>query len=336
MAQWGRNDQSVTANSTTTYESSTGAPIGTYTLVKGSGNGAVPVSMDANAHFGNTSPGSRANVDVAMFGNTTMNAFIVGQAVGVFGVNASMMGTTGGGIASNGTIVVGTVTYGGTGYAANTANFTPTPTNGGSSASINAIANSTTLAGKITGFNLVTAGTGYNTAPTIPIPAPASISFNGNTGVTNSTSTITVSSANSRFQVNDHIAYTVAAGNTSIVDQTIGPKTVNLYVSFANTTTIAVSLTQGGANAAIKSGPTETGHSIQGDTATGYVDINSVNPQVTHAGWVLRREGSGGRAGRVHYETLVAMSSLGQSGTTATYVTGNATVTANNTVDPAV
>lgn len=31
---------------------------------------------------------------------------------------------------------------------------------------------------------------------------------------------------------------------------------------------------------------------------------------VAHAGWVLRTEGSGGRSGRVHYETLVAMGSM--------------------------
>lgn len=31
---------------------------------------------------------------------------------------------------------------------------------------------------------------------------------------------------------------------------------------------------------------------------------------VAHAGWVLRTAGSGGRAGRVQYETLVAMSSI--------------------------
>lgn len=31
-------------------------------------------------------------------------------------------------------------------------------------------------------------------------------------------------------------------------------------------------------------------------------------PGVAHAGWVLRTEGTGGRAGRVQYETLVAMS----------------------------
>tara|TARA_R110000772_G_scaffold426_4_gene1537 strand:- start:450 stop:941 length:492 start_codon:yes stop_codon:yes gene_type:complete len=31
---------------------------------------------------------------------------------------------------------------------------------------------------------------------------------------------------------------------------------------------------------------------------------------VPHAGWVLRTEGSGGRAGRIHYEVLVAASSI--------------------------
>jgi hypothetical protein len=31
---------------------------------------------------------------------------------------------------------------------------------------------------------------------------------------------------------------------------------------------------------------------------------------VPHAGWVLRTEGTGGRAGRVHYEVLVAGSSI--------------------------
>jgi hypothetical protein len=81
MAQWGRNDQAVTANSTTTKETSNGAPIGTYVYARTAGG--------ANAHFGNTSAGSRANVDVAMFNNTTPSAFITGQAVGVFGVSAT-------------------------------------------------------------------------------------------------------------------------------------------------------------------------------------------------------------------------------------------------------
>ena len=36
----------------------------------------------------------------------------------------------------------------------------------------------------------------------------------------------------------------------------------------------------------------------------------SGNPKGGHAGWVLRTEGSGGRSGRVHIETLVAMGSM--------------------------
>lgn len=34
------------------------------------------------------------------------------------------------------------------------------------------------------------------------------------------------------------------------------------------------------------------------------------NKAITHAGWVLKTEGTGGRAGRVQYETLVAMSTI--------------------------
>lgn len=35
------------------------------------------------------------------------------------------------------------------------------------------------------------------------------------------------------------------------------------------------------------------------------------NTKGGHAGWVLRKEGTGGRSGRVHVETLVAMGSIG-------------------------
>ena len=86
MPQWGRNDQAVTANSVTTKETSNGAPIGTYVLVKGD---QVGRTSGANAHFGNTSPMSRANVDVRMFNNTTPGAFLTGQAVGIFGADAT-------------------------------------------------------------------------------------------------------------------------------------------------------------------------------------------------------------------------------------------------------
>lgn len=37
---------------------------------------------------------------------------------------------------------------------------------------------------------------------------------------------------------------------------------------------------------------------------------------IPHAGWTLRTQGEGGRAGRVHYEVLVAASSMGDDADT--------------------
>jgi hypothetical protein len=47
-------------------------------------------------------------------------------------------------------------------------------------------------------------------------------------------------------------------------------------------------------------------------------DVGGAHPQ--HAGWVLRREGTGLRAGRVTYETLVAMGSMSGDGADDTYI----------------
>lgn len=52
------------------------------------------------------------------------------------------------------------------------------------------------------------------------------------------------------------------------------------------------------------------------------VDVNEVaaNKSIPHSGWNLRKEGTGGRAGRVTYETLVAMGSMGGDGSDDTYL----------------
>lgn len=303
MAQWGRNDQSVTVTTSTTVETSNGAPIGTYARVKAGGG--------ANAHLGNTS-GTRANADKTMFGNTTVDAFIPGVAVGVFGVDATEQGVNGGGLSA------AYVTSGGSGYSANAA-VTITVTNGGTSGVINAYANSTGSAGKITALNVSTAGSGYITNPTIAIPAPSAITITANTtGVVAASDFIKITSANSKWQVGDRFYYTLAAGNT-----VIGGMTANsyYYVNFANTTGIVISSSIGGSNLdlteARTSATAETGHTITGDTATGYAVAGDAH--TAHAGWVLRTEGTGGRAGRVFYETLVAMGSLGAQ--TAAYGT---------------
>jgi hypothetical protein len=159
MAQWGRNDQSVTANSTTTAESSNGAPIGTYTAVKLGGG--------ANAHFGNTSSGSRAATDVAMFDNTTPSVFLTGMAVGVFGVSATEVANTGSERvahagwnlrrAGTGPIVSGVYTNSGTGFNNNDILVVNSPVAGGN-ATFNMTTNST--GGAVT-LTLNTAGFGF-------------------------------------------------------------------------------------------------------------------------------------------------------------------------------
>ena len=50
------------------------------------------------------------------------------------------------------------------------------------------------------------------------------------------------------------------------------------------------------------------------EMTTGAANTSSEASKVTHAGWVLRRQGQGGRAGRVHYEVLVAASSISGDG----------------------
>lgn len=68
----------------------------------------------------------------------------------------------------------------------------------------------------------------------------------------------------------------------------------NMNVAYGNTTTGAFTTNQ-------KVGVFGVDATEQGVTA---------NPHGGHAGWVLRTEGTGGRAGRVHIETLVAMGSM--------------------------
>lgn len=307
MAQWGRNDQSVTVTTSTTVETSNGAPIGTYALVK-SGGGDY-------AHEGNTH-GTRANADKTMFGNTTVGAFIPGVAKGIFGVDTTEV------LINGGPLVDGAVIFGGSGYAANAA-VTLTVTNGGTSGVVNAHATT----GRIDSILVSTAGSGYVTPPTIAIAAPDLIIFNGNTAVNATNQVIAIPTANSLFLPGDRLTF---AGNTVSVPGGLTDST-KYYVTFSNSSSLAISATLGGANIAItkasgaggNAGGSANGATLLGETATGAVTVGgSIGTGIPHAGWVLRTEGTGGRAGRVQYEVLVAMGSLGKQsagyGTAAT------------------
>jgi len=238
-----------------------------------------------------------------LYSNVTPDAFITGVTEGMFGVDPTEIAVSAGNVAQ---III---TSGGSGYTGNaTVSFSG---GGGTSASANAFANLST--GKVTLVNITAAGSGYTTNPNVAIAAPSLIVFNGNTAV--SGNTITLTSANSKFAVGDALTY---AGNATSTPVGLTDSTL-YYVSFANSTKIALSATPGGANLTISpaSGDSTTanGATFRGTTATAAAVVGGAkNKGVAHAGWVLRTVGSGGRAGRVQYETLVAMGSIATDG----------------------
>lgn len=210
---------------------------------------------------------------------------------------------------SNGAIREFIITKAGSGYSVNAA---LTFTGGIYSTAATGGANNTTngaiiTTGRVTSLRLANNGIGYTTLPTATISAPAAQTFNANTGVQTSNDAISIGTANSKFLVGDLVTYTVATGNTALTNLTSGSQ---YYISFANTTAVALSSTSGGANINLTASTiSETGHSLQGETAT-VVPVLSGNHGSTHSGWVYRRMGTGGLAGRVYTETLVAMGSV--------------------------
>jgi len=236
-----------------------------------------------------------ANRD-AFFDNVTRSAYITNMIVGQFGVDTTEVGIL------NGNVVHVTVTTNGSGYTSSPSlSFTG---GGGSSAAATGVANST---GKIASVTITNGGSSYETNPTATVPAPTATSFNANSAVNQSTDAITISSAQ-YFVVGDPVTYAVAAGNTAIGGLTSGTK---YYIQAADSTTVVLAATVGGPKIELTKSFTETGHTLQGDTATATAVVGGgKNKGVAHAGWNVRTVGTGGRAGRVQYETLVAMGSI--------------------------
>lgn len=242
----------------------------------------------------------------AFYNNTTNSAYITNQIIGQFGVDNVEIAV------NAGPIVHIAVTNPGSGYAANTGNGTFTAVQGGAntgqalSANAFGVSNNT---GRIASVSIGNYGNNYISNPTFVLDAPSLVVFNGNTAV--SSPYITTASA-PLFQVGDIVTY---AGNVTstpvgLVDST------TYYVSFANATVVALSTTSGGSSINITGAPYASalagGATIRGETATAVAVVGGAkNKGVAHAGWVVRRVGTGGRAGRVTYETLVALGSLG-------------------------
>ena len=77
--------------------------------------------------------------------------------------------------------------------------------------------------------------------------------------------------------------------------------TANTQALFGNTTVATTRTTVGVPGMAI---------GVFGVDAAEEAATSTANTAGSHAGWVLRKVGTGGRAGRIHNETLVAMGSM--------------------------
>ena len=240
-------------------------------------------------------PANTTNRD-ALFGNTTVNAFVTGETVGMFGVDVTEMSV------SNGAVIQTLVVNAGSGYSAN-AVVTVTEPGTGSGFTANAQANAT---GYISAINISAAGSGYSgNPPTFVVAAPTGKTFNALTAVANTTEFISI--ASNVFQNNDIVTYTVAAGNTAVIGLA---NATSYYVVSANTTGLKLSTSIGGSAINVTATVSETGHTLTGQTASGVAIISGSRHGAHHSGWVIRTVGTGGRAGRVQHETLVAMGSM--------------------------
>jgi hypothetical protein len=228
----------------------------------------------------------------ALYGNTTIGAFKTDVALGVVGVAANEKQGTG-------NVESLLITSAGSGFTAR-----PTVTVTGAN-TVQAVA---TANGAVVGATITAAGTGYVEDEILTV-----------TGGTGTSATLVVSGVDANGNVT---SVTVSEDG----DYTVLPTLVNNPFT-SNTSVAGVGFT---ANLSIGIGSTNVttvGQGYGSDVAVvvggaggtdAVVDVQLTGQEGTTkgalAGWNLRKEGSGGRAGRVTYECLVAMGSISGDG----------------------
>jgi hypothetical protein len=172
-----------------------------------------------------------------------------------------------------------------------------------------AAATATISGGAVTAVTVTNVGSAYTSAPTVAIAKPRRTI--PTTGITTGTDTIAYTAHG--LSAGDVLVYN-NGGGTSATGLTSGT-TYYVIASGLTVDAFKVSDTDGGTTVDI----TGTGNNAQFfeifavvNQATAVADLGFSSSGMTaaHAGWVLRTVGTGGRAGRVQTETLVAMGSM--------------------------
>lgn len=171
-----------------------------------------------------------------------------------------------------------------------------------------AAATATISGGAVTAVTITNVGSAYTSAPTVTLQVPVLTTPTAN--ITLATDTISYTAHG--LSAGDQITYNNGGGTTA-TGLTNGT-TYFVIASGLTANAFKVSATSGGAAVDI----TGTGNNAQyfikvsGVRATAVADLGygSADAKATHTGWVRRTVGTGGRAGRVFTETLVAMGSM--------------------------
>jgi hypothetical protein len=120
-------------------------------------------------------------------------------------------------------------------------------------------------------FTITNAGSGFDLVGTIPVSNIAITNATGGTAAGNSTVTYlvaNVTSVSNAFVINDLITYTTNTGNIAIGGLSSGS---SYYIEFANSTVVALKPTITGTRITLTKGANQTGHILQGQTATAVI-----------------------------------------------------------------
>ena len=184
-----------------------------------------------------------------------------------------------------------------------------------------ATATATLVVGKVSKIAVASVGSAYVAAPTVTLAAPATETIDASDAtkcVLADNEFVVASAFYGCIATGDPVTYADGGGTavTGLTDET------GYYLIKSGTSNrVGLATTKNRAIAGTNIGFTVVGvgssHTLIGQTPTatsslgmGTAGTSVGASQVTHVGWVKKTIGTGGRAGRVFYETLVAASSI--------------------------
>ena len=184
-----------------------------------------------------------------------------------------------------------------------------------------ATATATLTVGKVSKIAIASVGSAYTSAPTITIAAPATETIDASDAtkcVIADDEFVVASAFYGCIATGDPVTY-ADGGGTAVVGLTDATGYYLIKSGTSNRVGLATTKNRAIAGTAIDMTAVGVGssHTLIGQTPTATATLGMGTPQatvgaseVTHIGWVKKTIGTGGRAGRVFYETLVAASSI--------------------------